>query len=43
MEKNDNKKETASGGMYRGIDIPVKLLDAFIVTGIVLMAVLIFG
>ena len=43
MKNNDNKKRAFSGGMYAGLDVPVKLLDTIIVIGIVLMAVLIFG
>lgn len=35
--ENDKKKES-SGGMYRGMQVPIKLLDSIIVIGI--MAIL---
>ena len=31
-----------SGGMYAGLDVPVRLLDFVIVAGIVLLGILIF-
>lgn len=46
MEK-DKKPENKSthyfsGGMYAGLDVPVRLLDFVIVAGIVLLGILIF-
>lgn len=44
-EKNHEKTEDLSkfsGGMYRGANVPVGVLDVVILGGIALMAVLIF-
>ena len=46
MDKDNREKDNirlpASGGMYRGLDVPVKLLDLIIAAGIALLAILIF-
>ena len=36
---NENDKKT-SGGMYRGVKVPVKLLDTVITVGILLLCVI---
>ena len=38
MMQNKNNKDK-SGGMYRGVNVPVKVLDIAIISGIVLIAV----
>lgn len=43
MKKEEKKRISASGGLYRGIDVPIKLLDTVIFAGIAVIAVLIFG
>ena len=46
MDKDNREKANIkippSGGMYRGLDVPVKVLDIIIAAGIVLLAILIF-
>ena len=45
MNKTPDKKEKSTssyGGMYRGVDVPVKLLDFVIIAGIAILGVLMF-
>ena len=41
MDKK-GKSTSSYGGLYRGIDVPVKLLDFVIIAGIVILGVLMF-
>ena len=42
-KKTQNKSiQYLSGGMYAGLDVPVRVLDFVIVSGIVLLGILIF-
>lgn len=43
MEENKKENFRKPGGMYAGVDVPVKLLDGVIVAGIILLALLIFA
>lgn len=46
MDKDNREKDNIrlpqAGGMYRGLDVPVKVLDLIIAAGIALLAILIF-
>ncbi len=43
MKNNNQKHYNTGGGLYRGVTVSIKLLDAVIIGGLVLMAFLIFA
>ena len=40
MMNNENKEKSSAGGLYRGVNIPVRILDIFIGCGIAALALL---
>ena len=42
MDKKEKSTSTSHGGMYRGVDVPIKLLDFIIIAGIAILGVLMF-